>query len=175
MKEEEVLYYECQSYKPVGPWTTIVPSSLFLIVYPAYSLYKLISESVNINDDSVSADTMMLIGPLMIAVGMAMLWMYYAARLETIVTNEAVYYRFYPFNMDYNIKTPEQIKSFEMVKYNPLIDYGGWGIRYNEKGKAFNVSGDKGVQFTLSDRALLIGTQNPEKFMEALQSMDQYS
>ena len=34
----------------------------------------------------------------------------------------------------------------EAIKYNPIIDYGGWGIKHSYIGKVYNVSGNFGVK-----------------------------
>ena len=48
-------------------------------------------------------------------------------------------------------------------------DYSGLGIRHGRKGKAYNVSGNRGVQLGLSNgKQLMIGTQRPEELAEAL-------
>lgn len=48
-----------------------------------------------------------------------------------------------------------------MRTYSPIKEYGGWGYRITLKnGKAFNVTGNKGIQLVLkSGKKLLIGTQ----------------
>jgi hypothetical protein len=53
--------------------------------------------------------------------------------------------------------------------YRPIRDYGGWGIRYGRGGKAYNVSGNRGVMLELSDgQKLLIGSQRPEELANAI-------
>jgi hypothetical protein len=62
------------------------------------------------------------------------------------------------------------IQSYRVVTYNPVAEYGGWGIRYGAAGdKAYNVSGTRGVrlEFTNGGR-LLIGSQRPEELARAL-------
>jgi hypothetical protein len=40
------------------------------------------------------------------------------------------------------------------------MEYGGWGIKYGKMGKAYNVSGNRGVQLEFTDgKRLLIGSQ----------------
>ena len=57
-----------------------------------------------------------------------------------------------------------------MRQYRPILDYGGWGIRWGPgKGWAYNVSGNRGVQLELLDgKQLLIGSQNPEKLAQMI-------
>jgi hypothetical protein len=64
-----------------------------------------------------------------------------------------------------------EIASYRAVKYNPIADYGGWGIRYSmtDAGKAYNVSGDRGVQLEfMNGGRLLVGSQQPEELTSAL-------
>ncbi|NVL91956.1 MAG: hypothetical protein HWN71_02845 [Desulfobacterales bacterium] len=55
------------------------------------------------------------------------------------------------------------------MTYNPLKDYGGWGIRYGRGGRAYNVSGNRGVYLELSNgKSLLIGSLQPEELARAI-------
>ena len=63
----------------------------------------------------------------------------------------------------------DSIEKAEAHSYSPLRDYGGWGIRYGGKGKAYNVSGNKGVLLMLKDgKNVLIGSQNHEGLCSAI-------
>lgn len=53
--------------------------------------------------------------------------------------------------------------------YDPIREYGGWGIRMGLRGRAFNMRGNNGVQLVLrSGTRLLIGSQRPEELAEAI-------
>jgi hypothetical protein len=93
-------------------------------------------------------------------------------RLETTVGPDGVRFRFVPFHLAVRLMPPEAIASYEARTYRPLVEYGGWGIRSGRSGDAYNVSGDKGVQFVLAGgKRVLIGTQRPEEFVAALDRM----
>jgi hypothetical protein len=63
-----------------------------------------------------------------------------------------------------------EIATAEEVTYNPLKDYGGWGIR-GIPVAALNARGDRGVLLHLkTGRTLLIGSQAPEALLLALTS-----
>ena len=54
--------------------------------------------------------------------------------------------------------------------YDPIGEYGGWGIKYGKMGKAYNVSGNRGVQLEFADRkSILIGSQKPEQLDSAIE------
>jgi hypothetical protein len=93
-------------------------------------------------------------------------------RLETVIDNSGIYYRFRPFQLKSKQIKPEDILTFEVKKYNPLRDYGGWGIRIGYKGKAYNVSGNHGALFKFKNgKSFLLGTQNPENLRSALNKL----
>lgn len=94
--------------------------------------------------------------------------------LETEINDSGVYYRFKPFQHKPKIIKPEDILHYEVKKYRPIIDYGGWGVRYgsSKNGKAYNVSGNIGVLFEFKNgKKFMLGTQNPEPIRSALEKL----
>jgi hypothetical protein len=64
------------------------------------------------------------------------------------------------------------VKAIKVVKYSPLRDYGGWGIRIGVKGNAFNVKGNLGVLLEMKKgRSTLFSTQEPKEVYEALKAL----
>lgn len=56
------------------------------------------------------------------------------------------------------------IRTAAPVEYNPLSEYGGFGIRSGPRGQAYIASGHQAVQLELRDgRKLLIGSQQPKE------------
>jgi len=91
------------------------------------------------------------------------------ARLETEVHADGIRYRFFPFHLTVQKIPLDRLKSFEATKYNPILEYGGWGIRYGFKGKAYNVSGNRGVRLKLKDGAgMMMGSRRPEDLARAI-------
>lgn len=64
----------------------------------------------------------------------------------------------------------DEIASFEPRDYRPLIEYGGWGIRYSLAGHgwAYTMCGHRGVQLHLPHRQLLVGSCRPNELASAL-------
>jgi hypothetical protein len=63
------------------------------------------------------------------------------------------------------------IVRYRVVRYRPILDYGGWGIRAGRDGeRVLSARGDRGVRLELSDgSSLLIGSQRPEELAETLE------
>ena len=93
----------------------------------------------------------------------------YSTGLDTEVRDCGTCIRFRPFHLKWVVFGFESIQKAEASTYSPLKDYGGWGIRYGRKGKAYNVSGNKGVLLTLRDgKNVLIGSKNHEVLCSAI-------
>jgi hypothetical protein len=94
--------------------------------------------------------------------------------LETSIDEEGVAYRFRPFQRKFKVIKATDIARYEVKKYSPLKDYGGWGIRYgsSKNGKAYNVKGNQGVLFEFkSGKRFMLGTQKPSEIRSALDKL----
>jgi Na+/melibiose symporter-like transporter len=91
------------------------------------------------------------------------------ASVHLRIEKEGIYIRYFPFHFKPLFFNWSEIDHFELRKYNPLSEYGGWGLKGSKNNRAYNVSGDMGLQITLkSGRKLLVGTANPKKMEVAL-------
>lgn len=95
-----------------------------------------------------------------------------ALKMETEVGMDGIYVRFVPIHRSFQKFPFSEIVHYEVQKYRPLQDYGGWGIRQGPKGKAYNVKGNRGLLLKLKDnQSLMIGSRNPEKMITVLDSV----
>lgn len=65
----------------------------------------------------------------------------------------------------------ETIASCEARTYRPILEFGGWGVRFGwgARGKAYNVSGTQGVQLVLTNgRRLLLGSRKADALARAI-------
>jgi hypothetical protein len=108
-----------------------------------------------------------LVWLLFIFFGLAFPWMMFALRMTVMITHEALYVRYFPF-FSRRIQIGE-IDHCDARTYAPIGEYGGWGIRGFARNRAYNVSGNRGVQLVLvSGRRLLLGSRRPEDLARAL-------
>jgi hypothetical protein len=57
-----------------------------------------------------------------------------------------------------------EIRSVEAIHYDPVRDYGGYGIRTGRFGKAYIASGTRGVRLKLANGAtVIVGSERPEE------------
>jgi hypothetical protein len=90
-------------------------------------------------------------------------------RLVTEVRPGLVSVRLVPFGSK-RIPTQE-IMTAQDREYSAMREFGGWGIRVSRNGRAYNASGNTGVQLVLTDGShILIGTQRAEELLAALRA-----
>lgn len=100
------------------------------------------------------------------------LTLFLTMKLETRIDREGIAYRFYPFIQKWERIDWEKIAHCEVITYNPIKDYGGWGIRYGHRGKAYNVRGNKGLLISFqSGKKLLIGTGKEQQLRTFLENI----
>lgn len=90
--------------------------------------------------------------------------------LETKINADGVFYRFKPIHFkDKKIEWSE-IEKIYTREYKPIKEYGGWGIKGSwKRGKAYNVSGNQGIQIELKNgKKILIGTQKSQEVNEII-------
>ncbi len=97
-------------------------------------------------------------------------------KLIVYIDKEGIHYRFPIFIRKERLIKKEQITGYEVRKYRPLIEYGGWGYRtrtfYKDNGIAYNIMGNIGLQLYLADGTkLLFGTQRPEAIKRAMKKL----
>lgn len=67
------------------------------------------------------------------------------------------------------LKTAE-VSAVALREFNPLKDFGGYGIRFNREMKAYYLRGSRGVKITMqNDKKYLIGSDQPERLLAVLQ------
>ena len=159
-----VLFREVQRFRQWWLWLVIIIGPL-TIWHSTYRRF-ILGEHFGIKP---TPDGLMLGLWLLIGIGLPLL--FYSARLITEVRTDGIYIRFFPFHSSFLRFAFDSIKLYEARTYSPIREYGGWGIRYGWNGKAYNVSGNQGVQLELNNgKRILIGTQHPLDFMNALLS-----
>lgn len=88
-------------------------------------------------------------------------------RLVVEVRDDGVWLRYIPLTR--RIITFDQIERCEPLEYQPLRQYGGWGIRGLGSNRAYNVSGSQGVRLHLRNGDMvLIGSQRSQELALAI-------
>lgn len=148
---------------------------LFMIIVLTYSYVEVYKDSGNnLNNDQLIS--MILSGGITVIVFLLILFI----RLKTKIDENGISYQMTPFHLKPRLILWRELSKCFVRKYSPLVEYGGWGIRgfqrkgfwdFRNKGMAFNIKGDKGIQLIFKDGGkLLIDTQNSKNAEKAIQT-----
>lgn len=166
MNQEKVpgpLYREVQRFRQVWIWVIIVV--LTGSVWYATVEQLLLQRPFG---DRPMPDILLVVYWFVFGMGLPALFFF--GQLVTEVRDDGIYLRFSPFHRTFRRIAFTEVKQCEVRTYRPIREYGGWGIRYGRPGKAYNVSGDCGVQIELlNGKRLLIGSQRAEELWRAIQ------
>ena len=157
-----VLYHETQHFRQVWLWLLVLGIS-------GVTLYAMVQQLIPGTPfgDNPASDTVLVI--IVIVFGFIFPVFFYIVNLTTEVRDDGLYYRFFPFHLTFRKIAWEDIKSCEARTYSPLREYGGWGIRWGAKGKAYNTAGNRGVQLELTNGSrILIGSRRSEELADAI-------
>ena len=83
-------------------------------------------------------------------------------KLITRIDEKGIHYRFFPFHRKLKSILWSEIKSVYVRKYEPISEYGGWGVKgfFGKRGRAINIKGNIGIQLEFKNsKKFLIGTQ----------------
>ncbi len=94
-------------------------------------------------------------------------------RLVVEVRQDSVWFKFPPILCKWKTISTSEIERFEIRKYKPIMEYGGWGIRsWSKNDRAYNTSGNIGLQLYLkSGKKILLGTQRKQAIEAAMKKM----
>jgi hypothetical protein len=95
------------------------------------------------------------------------------SRLDTTIEKDGIHVQFFPFHFSERHYEWHQLTRCYVRKYSPIGEFGGWGLRgISKRKRAWNVSGNMGIQLEMQDGAkLLIGTNKPEEAKEVLKRL----
>ena len=152
------LFIEVQRMRVWWAWAVVIALNILI-------LYAIIQQVIlGIPFGSKPAPNTILF--LILLLPLAILWLLLSLKLETLVTEEGIQYRFKPFNTKPRFIPWDEVREVFMRPYNSFYEYGGWGIR---KGSAktgdavtMSPSASEGLQLKLTNgKLLLIGTGKP--------------
>ena len=155
----QILFEEHQQFRQPWLWGLMGGILAILVVVLGLVIFQAPAQ-----EDRLQTLIGITVGILvMMGVGVLLSSMKLTVRLDA----EGLHIRFLPL-----VKRTiplDQIARWEARTYRPILEYGGWGIRYGWKGMAYNVSGNQGVQLVLvNGKRILIGSQRAEELARAI-------
>ena len=88
-------------------------------------------------------------------------------KLSTRIEEDRLSFRFFPFTR-WRSYPLDAIDAIELVEYNGLWEYGGWGIKWNWDSWSYTTGGKWGIRIQTKKKKFLIGTQTPEEAKQGI-------
>ena len=167
----KVLFKEEQQFRQWWWIVMILGVTIPAMVMNIYAIYQQMVRGIQVGDSPVP-NVMLIVGLVFLCVA---LWSYFSLKLEVWIDQDGIHYRFFPLIPKNKLISKAEIERFEIRKYKPIIDYGGWGVRtgFGRKWqRAYNVSGNIGLQLYLTNgKKVLFGTQRSQAILYAMDEM----
>ena len=93
--------------------------------------------------------------------------LFYSLRLSTQIDQSSLSFSYFPF-LRKRVYRFEELESMELIAYNGLLEYGGWGIKWNGDCWSYTTGGTHGILVKTKDKKFLLGTQKPEEAKQAI-------
>lgn len=95
--------------------------------------------------------------------------LFFSMKLITTIDSKAISIRFYPFHIYTKRFEWPQLSDVIVREYNPIKEFGGWGLRGFGNRKTMTVSGTWLIEIVfVNNQSLLIGTKKPKEAQIAL-------
>ncbi len=162
LSKGEILFEEEQYFRQPLLWSVVLAISAFLT-------FTFVSQSllgIPMGNKTMS-DILLFVLWLMVGLGLPILLG--SMVLITRVYQNHVTIQIWPVHQKEKVYALQTIRKAVKVKYKPIIEFGGWGIRVSSRGKAYTISGNRGVQLYLEgSKPLIIGSRRSFELMETI-------
>ncbi len=162
-----MVYQEIQRFNRTWIWLGLIPSAIAIAGLFGIGIYKQLVKGQKFGDHPMSDTALVIVFISVMALFILVALLFGFAKLVTRIDKNGISFKFFPFHFKFQRMNWEQIENCEVITYHPIRDYGGWGIKSNATGKAYSVSGDKGLQIYLkTGKIVLIGTRNEKELTD---------
>lgn len=109
-------------------------------------------------------DTQLIVSVISLAIAVPIVFALAYIRLETRIDQNGISTQFKPFGFTKKHYPWKEIQECYVRKFDPVQEYGGWGIRgLGRNKKAYHIYGINGIQIiTKEGEDFLVGTQRPK-------------
>lgn len=157
-----MTYYREAQKLPPFLWWILLPSTALM----TYGFYQQLILERPFGSQPMSDTWMVLVWLIF---GVALPIFLYVLELRTEVRDDGIHARFYPLPAFKPIGYDQIARSY-VRQYRPIMEYGGWGLRFSRNGTAYNMRGTEGVQLELeTGKKVLIGSQDAAGLQRAIE------
>lgn len=154
------VYKETQSYR--GTWIMY-----FILLVELPTIILLLTFFLLAEDKAEVGFALAIVGGMMSLIFLFI----FNLKLETRIDQNGISFKYFPFVRSWRKYPKKSIKTISVINYNPITNYGGWGLKGNSTTKAYSILGDRGLLFDVGEeKNIMIGTMKAKELEEYLSS-----
>ncbi|MFY0606196.1 MAG: hypothetical protein JXR10_05745 [Cyclobacteriaceae bacterium] len=171
----KIIFEEEQMFRYTWSYWLLVACTAPIVIGACVGIYQQIILDSPFGDNPMSDGTLIIVSVLTCSLLLSILCLFHFMKLKVTIDQSNIHYSFFPFINCTKTIHFQDIESAEVITYNPIWDYGGWGYRWHPtNGRAINVKGERGLKIIFKNgKKLLLGTQKTYDLRQAVMTLHQ--
>jgi hypothetical protein len=166
-------YSEIQRFRQPGLWSILFTLWISAIGALGFVVNRQLVQDISYGNSSFNDGGLKASLIIAIVLVTALIVLFAKAKLSTQIDKKFISYKFYPLHKSYRKIAWNSVTKCEVVTYQSVSQFGGWGIRAGKNGKVFSVSGNRGLQIVLrTGERILIGTTKANELSLAINNLN---
>ncbi|MCK5856963.1 MAG: hypothetical protein KAG64_05705 [Bacteroidales bacterium] len=167
-----IKHFFFEEQKQVGAPVWIILASIAAV---SFSLMYINYDAWNIHE-KFSQKELLLLASIVVSMFVGLFFLFLNIKMQTKIDKHGISFRYPPFISKFKKIAFSEMRSFEVIEYQPLKEYGGWGYKKpgkpHNKNTAYSIKGKTGLKMKLiSGKTILLGTQRKDALNYALQKL----
>ncbi len=166
------VFVENQRFNQPWLWILITVVDILFFSLFAKALYTQLYLGIPSGDNPISNTGLIALSlfVFLLLAGITLSLLF--SRLQTRIEKEGVSYKFTPFMRNWKSFPLSAIQQYEVKKFNPIMEFGGWGYRRGWGKLLVNTSGNMALFInTIDNQQIAIGTQLPEEVRNTMETL----
>jgi len=171
---DKILFREEQRFSQRWIWFLLLAAFAVAVVPLWYGLICQVTTGQPWGDKPASNGVLALIASLVTLLMTGILLLFKSIRLQIEIRGNDIRFRYLPLVRKWRSIAITEIERYEVGKYRPVAQYGGWGIRQGSRkyGKAYNITGNIGLKLFLKNgKIILLGSQRAQALSYAMEKL----
>lgn len=162
-------FTEKQKFTQTWLWIVMILPVIFFLIIAGFAINEQLIKGKPFGNHPMSDTGLIFFLFSVLLFFILITCLFFIINLKVIIDKDEIRLKFFPFHLSWRKYPWSSIERYEIITYHPIADYGGWGIRFGKKGKAFNVKGNEGLLLHFRNgKQLLIGTQKASELRDYL-------
>src|SRR5690606_3105911 len=113
-----------------------------------------------------------IISTITLTIGVLLFFLFKFSNLVLRIDRHIIKYKFPPFFRNFKTINIDNYVRLEVLSYDPILMFGGWGIRTNKKAKCYSTSGMFALKIKRpNSKDIYIGTNKPEDLKKIIEQI----